>query len=523
MSIKGGAGMKKILIAEDEFLVRIGLKTTVDWEAHGYKIVGEASNGREAFELFKKTKPHILITDVKMPIIDGLELLSMVKEKDPDILVVILSNYDDFEYARRAMRLGASHYLLKNEINESNLLRTLSELDLGSNDRLSAKTNRKQEQEKYLHNYIYLFNEIEQKNNIDIPSDIFSDTEHIVLRLDANDIDNLEENNSKTIIRNIESIIYETIENAIVSSAFWANKILISVVAPNEEGSDNFLKEITQKSSLIIRNALHYFDIPINVGISEIVGGSNISDALVQAETARLLCFFTQDSIVNYTSEKEPLPDSEISIDRLHIEELFAKRNYAAIESYICDIFEKLTISKNFPNLDIVFIDLIYLAKNICEKEGIDTTGALSDVKFSYDNLATMSDVHQTRDYILNIYKSLIDNADGKKEHYSFTIRKCIEYIENNYMNNISLDDAAKEVDISRSYLSMLFKQETDINFVNYLTDFRIEQAKKIISSSNLKVYEVAYQTGFSSPYYFSKVFKDVVGVSCREYKETHS
>ena len=92
--------MKKILIAEDEFLVRIGLKTTVDWEAHGYKIVGEASNGREAFELFKKTKPHILITDVKMPIIDGLELLSMVKEKDPDILVVILSNYDDFEYAR---------------------------------------------------------------------------------------------------------------------------------------------------------------------------------------------------------------------------------------------------------------------------------------------------------------------------------------------------------------------------------------------------------------------------------------
>lgn len=111
------------------------------------------------------------------------------------------------------------------------------------------------------------------------------------------------------------------------------------------------------------------------------------------------------------------------------------------------------------------------------------------------------------------------DFLHNRKSPYSGLIRECIGFIEENYSQNITLDNAAAAVNISSSYLSFIFKQETGINFSVYLTNYRIEMSKRLILKSNLKIYEIAEQVGFGSPYYFSKVFKEIVGMTCKEFK----
>jgi len=118
----------KVLIVEDEILVRIGLKMSVDWERHGYQIVGEASDGIEALRLCESLKPDIVLTDIKMPKMNGLEFIKQLNDKYPDIKAVILSNYDEFSYAQEALNLGAVNYVLKVDVNPDELIEILNNI-----------------------------------------------------------------------------------------------------------------------------------------------------------------------------------------------------------------------------------------------------------------------------------------------------------------------------------------------------------------------------------------------------------
>ena len=144
-------------------------------------------------------------------------------------------------------------------------------------------------------------------------------------------------------------------------------------------------------------------------------------------------------------------------------------------------------------------------------------------MKFDYDNLAQLPTLQSVRGYIIELYKTVfeLDSNQGVRG-YSSTVKNCIFYIEENFASNISLDDAAKAVNVSKSYLSMLFKQETGTNFVAYLNEYRIRQAKILLGKTNLKIYEVAEKVGFCSPYYFSKIFKEQTGLNCKEYKDKY-
>jgi two-component system response regulator YesN len=124
--------MKKILIVDDEYIVRLGLKTIVDWAGFGYTLAGEAANGKEAFEFFEKTPVDVILTDIKMPVMDGLELTRKVRARDKKAQIIILSHYDEFSYAQEAIKLGAFRYILKSELTKDNLENVLKSLYLNS-------------------------------------------------------------------------------------------------------------------------------------------------------------------------------------------------------------------------------------------------------------------------------------------------------------------------------------------------------------------------------------------------------
>jgi len=155
--------MKRILIVDDEYLVRLGLKTIIDWTEHGYVIAGEASNGREALELFNRTGADVILTDIKMPVMDGLELTRAVREKNKKVKIIILSHYDEFAYAQEAVNLGAFRYILKSELTKTNLINVLQSLFFSaSEEEADSKGNAGAEdiitrREQYIKSYLFPF------------------------------------------------------------------------------------------------------------------------------------------------------------------------------------------------------------------------------------------------------------------------------------------------------------------------------------------------------------------------------
>jgi two-component system response regulator YesN len=165
------------------------------------------------------------------------------------------------------------------------------------------------------------------------------------------------------------------------------------------------------------------------------------------------------------------------------------------------------------------FIDFMSLGKVIREKYHFQEHAALSDSKFDYDIFFDLPFISDVEMYVYEIFLSLLAVRQGGEVSYSYIVSKSIAFIEQNYAKSITLSDTAANVEVSHSYLSFIFKQETGTNFNTYLSNYRIEQAKKLFRETNLRIYQVAESVGFSNHYYFSKVFREFTGMSCKEYR----
>lgn len=512
--------MKMILIAEDEFLVRIGLKTTISWEDHGYTIVGEAANGKEALQLFEELSPDIVITDVKMPMMDGLELLAEIKRRNKSTHVIILSNYNEFEYAREALRLGASQYLLKAEINEERLLSMLNALPGCAAPSENHEDEGKVRLERYLRQMLYFDLEKQVPSMRPDMLSLLEKTHYAVLRADG-DWDFSEMTDSDNLLRNIESLVLSSFDDALCLSSVQNTRLRLFALLPAPSCGAEDETRLRKKIGLMHRNAKYYFQVELRIGLSAIHPIASVDKAIYEAERARLCCFFFQESILPYSDIAHRVHAAQVDpVSKKIIDQCVHARDLQGLHTYVRDIFSALAKNESFSGIRSAYIDFISIAKSICQEQSISFADGLSGVKFSYDTLMQIATIRNVEDYICDIYDAIIETLSGTGERYSYTIRQCLSFISEHYADAISLDSMANSVNISKSYLSMLFKQEMGVNFVAYLTQYRIQQAKELLANSSMKIYEIADKVGFSSPYYFSKIFKETVGQTCKEYRD---
>jgi two-component system response regulator YesN len=515
--------VKRVLIVDDEYLVRLGLKTTIDWEAHGYRIVGEAANGKEALELFDLVKPDILMTDIKMAVMDGLELLSGIKEMGRRVQVVILSNYDDFSYARKAMALGASRYLLKSEISESTLIEMLHSLRLEEKEDGGVSDDLESARRKYLQEQLFGFS---ADANIDPallsppPPELFPNPPYIAIKCGC--LSPTFEDAPDMPLKTLQSIVASSFdfEDVTCCTAVFKSSFYLTMLCSVKKLEPQYMERMKEHCRMMIRNIHNYLDFEVRLGLSALGDGMDFPKLLAQAEEARKYSFFTQNSITVY-KERSAVPNLiGTRVNHSKVKRLVGAKNRAHLTEYIHQVFSKLEAQRYYPAVKSAFVDFLSVAKSICDERNLDLSTGLNEVKFDYDNLSRIPSLEHAKLYLLDIYSTILDAIHSNNSSYSYTIRKCMEYIEENYALNISQEDVAKAVEISSSYLSMIFKQETGINFVAYLNKVRIEKAKELLKGTNLKIYEIAEKVGFASPYYFSRVFKDLVGCSCKEYRD---
>lgn len=521
--------MKKILIVDDEFLVRLGLKTSIDWTKYGYVIAGEANNGKEALEINEKIKADLILTDIKMPIMDGLELIKAVKRINPKVQTIILSHYDEFSYAQEALKLGAFRYILKSELNKTNLETIIKDLFYAQGEEYLPPTmdTEEEKQESYIKNQLWpLLSESDNLSPIGAtssPIGLFKIESYYIV-VGSCKILSLSQDARKVFPKTVKLMLSEALVGSVSYGDYNAGQFQFISLVPRIK-ADPSSDRLMESCSLIIRNIRQYYAIPAVMGISSPGIPRDFNRLTGEAFEAMKMCFFSEkDTITSYRSL--PLTESQVFppyIDYSNLVELIDAGRKEEILEYIQSIFHTLRNLKNIHYVHDAFIELLFIGKSICEKYHIKEQASLSTEKFDYEVFTNFEFIADVELYIYELFLALLNGRKTGKSTYSFIVKKSITFIQNNYKQSITLLDAAKAIEVSYSYLSFLFKQETGINFNMYLSRYRVEQAKQLLEATSMKIYEVADAVGFSDPYYFSKVFKEITGMSCKEYRDKGS
>lgn len=543
--------MVKVYLVEDEIIIRQSIKNSIDWEKEGYEFVGDASDGELALPVILKEKPDILITDIRMPFMDGLELSRMVKAELPDIKIVILSGYDDFEYAKQAIKIGVAEYLLK-PVSSAVLLEHLSEIAEKVRDEREDLALKKvyyqemQENEelikmKFLGELISgklsLADAMEKGKRFHMN---LSGPFYRIILFKFIQEDHVQAEQSEALAE-----AYEAVGNYVdgLKDAFrfqrgvegWAF-LLTSVEEDMEAQTERFIEGL--KEVIAPFEALTWF------------GG-------IGSEAARLreLRYSFREADKAFAGRFVQEPNQIISVEQLNYEQLdnefdtniFGEINQfnqiitrflssgsrEEVESFVGALFTEIS-EDHFRSLMIrqyIIMDIYATVLAFCKKLRKDTgadgeaAGQMESLRENEEILKravlTAESVDDIKDYIGTLLDHVIElrnTLSGRR--YSDIIRTARKRIEQDYMSeDISLNTVAAEVCMSPSYFSSVFSKEMGKTFIEYLTEVRMEKAKQYLVCSSMKTSEISYEVGYKDPHYFSYIFKKTQGCTPKEYR----
>lgn len=498
--------MYKVLIVDDKSLIRKGIISSINWEESGVKLAGEAENGRLALAMIKNEEPDILITDIRMPDMDGLELLKSISGLERQIVKIVISGYDDFEYAQKAIKYGSIDYIMKPidpaELNES-LKKACSILD---HTKLPAQTSEQLIRDIFqkaikgidfnLHEYKTLFDKFGfdrclycvsiLKNGRELLNDVPLHLSGIMLCT----IEESKDINALVWFANSESMVKEAFESAVYR--------LIRGILTGSGAEDVFsgigsveygLEQLSNSYKMAYEAALH----GIFTGSGKIVGFQMLGN-------------------------KKPL---EIKLQEYESELVIhlTSGNSKEVVKVIDRLFERVAGCS-----DISFESIKLLFRNLCYillKLNADINNEINDFleKLSLPGyLLKYSSISDLIQIIHNFYfftaQKYLDDAGGRNS----AVSKVRDYIDRNYSRDIGLNELSSVFHINASYLTRIFKQEEGDGINAYITKVRIENAKRILESGRVNIEKLAEAVGYEDSTYFFKVFKKITGMTPREY-----
>ncbi|MDR0885825.1 MAG: response regulator [Clostridiales Family XIII bacterium] len=534
--------MYKVIIADDEVLVRIGLKSMIDWASIGFEIVGEASNGLSAYEKYIALKPDVVITDIKMPQKDGLWLTTKIKEMNPQTEIIILTCHDEFDYVREALKLHVSDYILKAEMEEDeihNLMQKKKEqLDLQYQS--VENTNAISDQEDTICEVKYSDDDIisrmlESKSSAEDIREALSQREQ-----------NLQHKKYCFLFFDFSAAMIdpaytdEKAENVIkacaelISNKFSENGTLLQLM--NRDAftrsifccyiGDNAKESLIEQSIAEVSSSIkQYFGLTIKTANSKIM--HHLEETMVAStwlQYAENRMFYAENGIHltldHHVIETGINADSDTHLDKnLHkkMSSLILEADQERANLEIDSLAEVLQMRQKDA-----FATKLYLA-HLLNDVIAELNVYLGDDSERYDvqkDILETIELSQAIRMMKRTISQLIDTIVAQRiDNSEVIIRKAVHYIQSHFDKKISLDDVAGHVGISKYYLSTLFKKEMNVNFSVYLNQIRIEKAKELLKNPNTTVTSIYTELGFSDQQYFSRTFKKMTGMTITEYR----
>ncbi|HWJ77551.1 MAG TPA: response regulator [Niallia sp.] len=525
--------MRKVMIVDDESLVRVGFQTIIDWELHGYQISGLYKNGLQAWEAIKEEgSPDVLLTDIKMPEMDGLELIKLIRERNMDCNIIILSSHDEYDYLRASIRLKVQDYILKHTFEPDELIQILNKLEYSASTEEQSKLvniDIEKEQQLFLRESRVETHFLISEKEIDIDRfpglvkkwGINDGTQGYWISIRAFPRENPYLNSELTALNyQLQDLIerFSSIEHV------GMDQQTIHAFYRIDTESDPFNENIFDKWSTSI---LQKLDISIVIGLSKINSlSSGMMKMRMQAETAINKSFYLGEGVY--------VCNIENPIERISVVE-WVKLKESTLElltAYeITSIFEWMDhIGNSFaqrfvPKEEAVrFLLMVYrsflenrMESHLINKEDIEDELHSSLMDYE-DEIVNSIPVWKE---MVKITCKMIEEKDKTilRRIKSPWLEEVIKYIKEHYTEQIRLEDVAKLANFNENYFSLLFRNEMGITFQDYITRLRIEKALQLLKNSNLSTEEVSSHVGYPNGNYFVKVFKKVTGITVSQYR----
>jgi len=531
--------MLKIFLVEDEFVVREGIKKNIDWKGHGYDFCGEASDGELAYPMIQKLKPDIVITDIKMPFMDGLELSKLIKKEFPWIEIVILSGYAEFDYAKEAISLGVAHYLTK-PISGDALIEQI--------DSLAAKIEESKRQKELQDKYLRDMEENAHEEQKKLFQYLVSGSKSVTELLDMADGMGMD---ISAIWYNI-LLIKVTSKNHAPSEYSGSvvdiyNKLLEGMDTDHEvvfdrgtEGTaviykadsleelkkiqSESIERITSLSS--IHESIRYFG-GIGTPVNRL---RELGTAFEAASRAFAHRYFVDDNrimeagdnIARIDTGNEKFNISNVDpnkVDRARVNEFLKQGELSELNYFLDEFYQGMdenalqsTIFRQYILMDIYFAAVAFLDAMELDRNQIEPVNVAAP---------ELQDINGAKNYIKNTLTKTIELRDASaSKKYNNVVDNVISYIDEHYADDeLSLNFLASYVNFSPNHLSMMFSQETGVSFIKYLTDYRMNKAKELLRCTNKRSVDISTMVGYKDPHYFSYCFKKYQGMTPTQYR----
>ena len=523
------AGMSyKVFFVEDEVITREGIRDNVDWGASGFEFCGEAADGEMALPLLRTVHPDVLITDIKMPFMDGLQLSKIVRERMPWVKIVILSGHDEFEYAQEAIKLGVTDYLLK-PVTVQKLQTVLQKLNTQLEDERKEQEKIKRLQEQVEENrgvlcerllFKLIVGAISPTEAIERGQSLGLDlsARHylvVFLRIELGDRSEQYKHDEYLNIQNTVIGLAEKNPDIFILKREWSDLIFImkgSTPEYLEEERDTLLSGIRQEVAKT-RYKLSLGVGPTTNRIADI--SESFAEALINVQgSAR-----RNRSGLSRTVEQAEL----LNLDKSAVENYLHSGSRDGFDeffnAYLKPLGEAAVKSDLIKNY--LFVDVALATARLVNDLGGDVDQVVPELNYIESIMSNISTIDELREQASRLLSGALDFRDCQPSgQYRNLIHQAKDYIEHHYDDpKLSLNDLAELVNLSASHFSVVFSQEACQTFKEYLTEVRITKAKELLRMTTLRSADIAYKVGYNDPHYFSYVFKKGTGLSPIEFR----
>ncbi|URN94774.1 MAG: response regulator [Candidatus Pristimantibacillus lignocellulolyticus] len=519
--------MKKVMFVDDEILIREHIRDYVDWDKEGFIYCGDASDGEMALPLIEKWRPDILITDIKMPFMDGIQLSKIVRQRLPNTKIVILSGHDEFDYARTALRIGVEEYLLK---------------PLGSNDliKLLQNVSRKIDQERQANKNVPF---VKEKLMSDLCGGLISisDAAEAANALSLSlfvryyavivwDVRYLEPtaNLDSSIIYQTDDIMEsaKTTYNSCWSFKRSKSEYVWILYSENETQLQSNIEHIRTNTYTQL-NALLSPTVMLGIGtVQDRLQG--IHTSFLEAEEDRNLKRYSQSNKHALWNAANGATNQMILLDRASFHNFLKVGRSADLQSFL-KTFTSTVLTLEWQSslygyylINDLTLETLQWSKETFRSAAAEVTEML--ITSMQQKIRAIEDMSQCEEYLIILIEQIWKWRSESTDRYGDLIYKVKMFIEQNYANDmVSLQDAAEHVSISPSHLSKIFSQESGSTFIEYLTLTRIMKAKELLHTTSDKSYEISFKVGYNDPHYFSNLFKKMTGMTPRDFRRQSS
>ncbi|GLX66113.1 response regulator [Paenibacillus glycanilyticus] len=544
--------MYKLLVVDDEITVRTGLQSYFNWSSFGIEIMGEADDGDVAFEMIQQETPDLVLTDVRMPNMDGITLARLINERYPQVKIIFVSGYDDADYLKSAMKLSAVDYIFK-PVNLEELSSVLRHV-VSNLDEQRAEQRRKEElqvrlkegmpvlREKFL---LSLMGSNIQNRDIRERVEFLElclpeEASYWVIVISVDDLPGVmsvrSERDRQLLWYSIHNICQELIDSHMGGYVFeHQTGEFAGILRKSDEGEEagDAAEVLLELAGQIRDNLERWLKISVTIGISDRVTGlSNLSSCYRQArEAVNHKWYLGKNRVITMNSLETPEQENGS-----------ASRHEFAYDEELISALKAANAEKLKEVLDTIFADLnrnrpdgLKYGRNVCmqiflaagqlllelnmQSEELESAeSAVWESLLDRETLGEMRDILEA--YLLAACERIGEKRTGKVANLVERVRAIID---RDYADgSLTVTDIGREVFLTPTYVSLLFKQETGQTVGEYMTQVRMERAKEMLRDPQYKFYDICYAIGYTDPSYFTKLFKKTTGVTPSGYREKY-